>query len=275
PHLDVHGAGLRSLAAFHQPRRAVAAGAPQTAALPAGVRIVDAPVQALGVEAHGIWDAQRDHLSVLERNEAVVQVRGRDRNVLPQARRVVVIDPTVVARLGAGVLEAVEARARIPVVREAFGAVIAGRLRAVERGLAPATVEADERAVRARPPQDAVLVDVAPAHADAFLRNRVELRQLRLRVEAQEAGATDEHVDGVPDRAVGRMRHHGVGTGTRDARVLARLGRLVRLGPLVELAVAVRVQHERRPTLRLGRVARLVPHLRVDPPRDLSAAREP
>src|SRR5262249_30353823 len=190
PHLDVHGAGLRSLAAFHQPRRAVAAGAPQTAALPAGVRIVDAPVQALGVEAHGIWDAQRDHLSVLERDEAVVQVRGRDRNVLPQARRVVVIDPTVVARLGAGVLEAVEARARISVVREASGAVIAGRLRAVERGLAPATVEADQRAVRARPPQDAVLVDVAPAHADAFLRNRVELRQLRLRVEAQEAGAT-------------------------------------------------------------------------------------
>src|SRR5215475_10037062 len=57
PHLDVHGAGLRALAAFHQPRRAVAVRAPQPAALPAGVRIVDASVQSLGEEAYGIRDA--------------------------------------------------------------------------------------------------------------------------------------------------------------------------------------------------------------------------
>ena len=66
PHLDVHGARLSALAAFLEPRRAVAARAPQAAALPAGVRIVDAAVETLGVEAHRIRDAQHDHLPVLE-----------------------------------------------------------------------------------------------------------------------------------------------------------------------------------------------------------------
>src|SRR4051812_42270350 len=51
PDLDMHGTGLRALAAFLEPWRAVAVGAPQAAALPAGVRIVDAPVQAFREEA--------------------------------------------------------------------------------------------------------------------------------------------------------------------------------------------------------------------------------
>jgi len=53
PHLDVYGARLGALAAFLQPRRAVAVRAPQAAALPAGVRVVDAPVQALGKKLSG------------------------------------------------------------------------------------------------------------------------------------------------------------------------------------------------------------------------------
>src|SRR5437660_5259141 len=52
--LEVHGHGLHALATFLQPRRAVAARGPQAAALPAGVRIVDAAVESLGVEALGI-----------------------------------------------------------------------------------------------------------------------------------------------------------------------------------------------------------------------------
>src|SRR5262245_13900689 len=51
PHLNLYGARLRALAAFLQPRRAVAVRAPKPAALPAGIRVVDAPVQALGKEA--------------------------------------------------------------------------------------------------------------------------------------------------------------------------------------------------------------------------------
>src|SRR5439155_18020507 len=76
PYLNVYGSGLRSFAHFHQPRRALAVRAPQRTALPAVVGIVDAPVKTLGEEAHRIRDAQHDHLPVLERDEAVVQVGG-------------------------------------------------------------------------------------------------------------------------------------------------------------------------------------------------------
>src|ERR1035438_1729674 len=152
PQLDMHGARLRALAALHQPRRAIAARAPEPAALPARVGVVDAPVEALGKEAQGVGDAHHDHLAVLQRHESVVEVGGGNRNVLAQAQRVVLVDPGVVARLRAGVFEALEARARIPVIGETFLAVITSRIRPVERALALAAVETDQRAVRARTP---------------------------------------------------------------------------------------------------------------------------
>src|SRR5438105_9611386 len=86
-HLDLHRARLRAPAGFHQPRRAVTVRAPQSAAFPSGVWIVDAPVESLGEEADRVRDAQRDHLAVLERDEAVVQVARRDRYVLAEAGR--------------------------------------------------------------------------------------------------------------------------------------------------------------------------------------------
>jgi hypothetical protein len=81
PHLDVYGARLGALAAFLQPRRAVPVRTPQPAALPAGVRIIDPPVQALRKEAQRIRDTQHDHLAVFERGEAVIEVGRRDRKV--------------------------------------------------------------------------------------------------------------------------------------------------------------------------------------------------
>src|SRR6266568_6535774 len=63
PHLDVHGARLTALATFLQPWRAVAVRAPQPAALPAGIRVVDPPVQPFGKEARRVRDAQHYHLS--------------------------------------------------------------------------------------------------------------------------------------------------------------------------------------------------------------------
>src|SRR5262245_62806683 len=158
---------------------------------------------------------------------------------------------------------------------ETFGAVIAGGSGPIERTLALAPIKADESAVRARPPKHAVLVDVAAAHPNAFFRDGVELAELALRIEAQESRRAGEHVEGVPDRAVGRVRHHGVGTRARDSHVLARLRRLSWLAPFVDLAVAAGVEHERRPALRLGGIAGLVPHLGVDPAGDHSAAGEP
>src|SRR5262245_7291857 len=265
PHLDVYGARLGALAAFLQPRRAVAVRAPQAAALPAGVRVVDAPVQAFGKEAQRVGDAQHDHPSVLERGEPVIEVGGRDGDVLAKPHRVVVVHPGVIARLGGPVLEALKGRARIFVVSKAFGAVVAGRSETSERTLALASIEADESSTRARAPNDAVLVDVAAALTNALFRDRVELAELGLGVEAQESRRAGEYVHGVPDRAVGGVRHHGVGTRAGDPHVLVRLRRLARLGPFVDLTVAVGVEHERRPALCLGGIASLVPNLSVDP----------
>src|SRR5215472_11184337 len=211
PHLDVYSARLWALAAFLQPRRAVAVRTPQSAALPAGVRVVDSAVQALGKETQRVRDTQHDHLPIHERGEAVIEVGRRDRDVLAKSHSIVLVHPGVVARLRAPVLDALESRARVLVICETFGAVIAGCSGSIERALALAPVEADESAVRARPPKDAVLVDVAAAHTNAFFRDGVELAELAVRIEAQETRRAGENVARVPDRIVGRVRHHGVG----------------------------------------------------------------
>src|SRR5215813_6707075 len=273
--LDVHRERACALAKLVEPGRAVAAGTPQAPAFPAGIRIVDAPVQTFSVETHRVWHPHQDHLPVLEADEPVLEVGGRDRNVLAEPRRIVVVDPGVVARLGAGVLKNFEARPRILVVREALGAVIPGRVWPVERALALAPVEADQSAVRARGPQHPVLVDVAAAQADALLWNGIELAELGLGIEAQEARWSGEHIDRIPDGAIGGVRHHGVRTRARDAHVLARLPRLARLGVFVDLAIAVGVKHERRPALRLRRVASLVEYAGVDPAGDRPAPADP
>src|SRR5947208_640939 len=161
PDLNMHGARLAALSRLHQPWRAIAVGAPQPAAFPAGIRIVDAPVQALGVKADRVGDAQRDHLAVLEGDKAVLEVGGGHRNVLAETGRVVLVDPGVVARFGAVLAEAFEAGAGILVEGPALGTMIAGRHRSIEGPLAFAAVEAAEMAARTRRPQHAVLVDVA------------------------------------------------------------------------------------------------------------------
>src|SRR6201999_2739079 len=103
---------------------AVAIGGPKPAALPAGIRIVDAAVEALGVEAKRIRHADRDHLAVLQRDEAVLQVRGGHRNVFAETEGVVLVDPRVVARLRRVLADAFEARARILIECPALRAVV-------------------------------------------------------------------------------------------------------------------------------------------------------
>src|SRR6266568_2021493 len=185
PQLDMHGARLAALAALHQPGGAIAVGAPQPAAFPAGIAVVDAPVEALGIEAHRVRDAQHDHLPVLERHEAVVEVGGGHGNVLAEPQRVVLVDPGVIARLGAVIAEAFETGAGILVEAPAFRAMVAGGVRAVERALALAPVEAREMAARERPPRDAVLVDVAAADAESRQRHVINLRQARCGIKAK------------------------------------------------------------------------------------------
>ena len=101
--------GFELFQTFLQPRRPVAVRAPQPAALPTGVRVIDPPVQTLGKKAQWIGDTQHDHLPVLERGETIIEVGGRDRNVLAKSHRIVLVHPGVIARLGGAVLEALEA----------------------------------------------------------------------------------------------------------------------------------------------------------------------
>src|SRR5579864_1425727 len=61
----------------------------------------------------------------------------------------------------------------------------------------------------------------------------------------------------------------------RDPLILGRVDRLVGFDVIVALAIAVRVQDERRPALRLGGVAGLVKRPGVHPPDDWTAATDP
>ena len=150
--LELDDLGRRSLAGFTMEWCPVAVRRPQTTALPAAIRIVDAAIETFGVEAERIRNAQHDHLAVDECGETVVLICRRNRHVLAEAARVVLIDPGVVARLGAVVADALETRARIFVERPALRAMIAGRLRPVERTLSLGAIEAAEMAAGERNP---------------------------------------------------------------------------------------------------------------------------
>src|SRR6202051_691480 len=164
--LDVHGGRDRARADFLEPGRTLAVRAPQAAALPAGVGIVDPPIEALGIEAERIGNPDRDHLAVLQRHEAVTEIGGGHRDVLAQSGRIVLVDPGVVARLGAVLTDAFEAGAGILIDRPAFRTMIAGGVRPIERALALAAVKATEVTTRQRRPDHAVLVDIAAADSE-------------------------------------------------------------------------------------------------------------
>src|SRR5262245_18402114 len=203
--LEVHGDGLRAFPTLFEPRRAVAARGPEAAALPARRGIVDAPIEALGVEAERVRDAQHDHLAVLERDQAVGEVAGRHRHVLVEAERVVLVDPRVVARLRAVLADPLEAGPRVLIEAPALGTVITCGLRILERPLALAAVEAADVARAHRGPHDALLVDVGATNAEVRLRYVVDLgergrRRIGTRHEPHDRRGAAEDVDRAPDR---------------------------------------------------------------------------
>ena len=123
------------------------------------------------------------------------------------------VDPAVVARLGAVLADAVEARPWILVERPALRAMIAGRLRSVERTLALAPVEAADMTACERHPHHALAVDIASARAEARHRYVVDFRQRGFR----RVGAGSEPHDRAgagaqrpPHRSVDRVRHDRV-----------------------------------------------------------------
>ena len=119
--------------------RAVAAGRPHSATLPAAVGIIDAPIHALGEEAHGIRNHQVDHLAVFEGDQRIVLVAGRERHILAEPERVVLIDPGVVARLtGARLNEPIFGRGPFVMnteaeIRQGFLEFGSGRFGTIER----------------------------------------------------------------------------------------------------------------------------------------------
>src|SRR5690606_19174795 len=107
------------------------------------------------------------------------------------------IDPRVVARLDARARQVLEPGPRQPVEAPAFGAVIAGRLRPVQRPFALAAVERAEVTAAERYPHDAVAIDVGAAHAETRQRRRVDLgecrgRRIRTRIEPNDRARVTE-----------------------------------------------------------------------------------
>ena len=117
---------------------------------PAGIRIVDAAVQALRVVAHRIGHAQRYELALRKHQQSLRQIAGRNRRILAGAKRVEAINKVVIRRVGAAVLHrSFVVRTREWIERPALRAVLPRRGgRAIERALALAAVEAREMSAR-------------------------------------------------------------------------------------------------------------------------------
>src|SRR5206468_5493875 len=83
--LELHDLARRPLAAFHVEGCARTDGRPQAAPLPAGIRVVDASVHPLRVEAERVRYPQIDEVAVHEREQRLVAVARRDRHVAPES----------------------------------------------------------------------------------------------------------------------------------------------------------------------------------------------
>ena len=101
----------RPLAAFHVKGSPGAHGRPEALALPAAVRIVDAPIHPFCIEPQRIWDSENDPFTVLQGQQPFGRIAGVDRHVAAQPERIELIDPGVVAGLGApGIRDALQLR---------------------------------------------------------------------------------------------------------------------------------------------------------------------
>src|SRR5688572_28224379 len=101
PELEPNRLAGCPLPAFHVERGARADRRPETAPLPAGLRVVDAAVQPLCVEAHRIGHTENNPPSVPENEEPLGLIPGVERHVLSEPERVELGLPGVVAPLPA------------------------------------------------------------------------------------------------------------------------------------------------------------------------------
>src|SRR4029450_13531673 len=169
--LELDDLARRPLAAFDVEGCSRGVGGPEPLAFPPGIRVVDAPVHPLGVEAHGVGDAKDNELSVHEGEKPLIGVPGTDRDVPTQAEGIELIDPGVVGRLGAARIRPVrELWPGERIKRPALGTVLPCRHGPVEGPLALAPVKAREMPAGKRRPHDAVPVDVHAARPVSWKR---------------------------------------------------------------------------------------------------------
>src|SRR5262245_21469616 len=281
PQLDVNDARPTALTTFHQPGCPITARRPQPATFPAGIGIIDASIETFGVKAQRIRHPQYDHLPILEGDQAIIEVARRHWHVLTEAKGVVLIDPRIVAGLGAVLADTEETGTRILVERPALLAMITHCAWSVQRPVALAAVKATDMSTSQRHPNNALLVDVTTARCEAGSGNVVDFGQrgrgrVGPGVEPQHGTAAGEHANRIPDGAVDRAWHHRIGARAgRDAHVLGRVDGLARLGVVVAFAVTVAVEHKGGPALRRRRVTGFIKPLAVEPACDLPATAGP
>src|SRR5258706_5462040 len=159
-------------------RRAVSVGRPDAAALPARIRIVDAAVHPLGKEAERIRHPHVDPLAVNPGHQRLVGIARGHRDVGAEAGCVELVDPGVIARLGAAAFSDVpELRSRERNERPSFRTQLTfGGLRSVQWALAFAAIELAHVAARERHIGDAIAGDVEAARPEPRERGLYNFR---------------------------------------------------------------------------------------------------
>src|SRR5882762_4185541 len=262
-HLELHrlrqdtGSSF-TFAPFDMPCGIGRVAGPQSSALPPGLGIVDPAVGRPREEAKRIRHAQRHELlgrplDDLERVGVDRAVYGR---VRAEAEYVVHVHVRQVAFFGME-RAAVERRIGLAVERPALGTTLAGALR-IARCLTLTAIERGEMSARAPVlPDHALMIGFDAARSedlDRLIRRRLEKiglagrRRVRAALETHQALGAAANAR-APQAAVFRIDGDGIAAEI-DPVILGRVDRLIRLGPpLGNLAVVVRVQYCRAPTL--------------------------
>src|SRR5947209_4204343 len=278
-HLEFEHFGKHALAAFAVEVGARSRCRPDGAALPACIRIVDSPVDILGEESHGIGDAQTHELAVDQREKLLATIGRGDRHVLPEAERVVEIDPDIISVIGAALLvDPTELWAGEAVERPALKTLFASRgLRSLQRRLAFAAIEACEMSAREHGPDDAVEIDVEPARAERAFRRLENLgdRGMRWIITRNKPHEQAWLIDPgesrthrlAPDRVTAWIGRDSVERGLHPF-VFVGIDRCVHSDIRLALAGAGYIRDRGGPALRLDLVARCVELLGVHPSDD-------
>src|SRR5260370_11734958 len=95
--LEMQTLARRPFPALNVKRRSSRVGRPQPFAFPSRLWIVNPPIQSFSKESDGIRHSQHHPLAVLQRQQRILAIAGRDWHVLAQAKCFELIHPIVLA----------------------------------------------------------------------------------------------------------------------------------------------------------------------------------